>query len=175
LIVVLLVLLQGKMFCAQVWGSAATSLFCAACAVQGPEFLGVSSSLLILGFCAGLATKLADTFASEIGKAYGKTTFLITTFKRASPGDEGAVSLEGTVAAAVGGLLLSSYGLAIGLISLPMLAISTVSAFIATNVESYLGATIQEGKWITNEVINFFNTVIGAGIAICLAKVILRG
>lgn len=157
------------------WGSAATSLACAICAVQGGrQFLGISSQLHVLGFCTGLATKLADTFASEIGKAYGKTTFLITNFKRSEPGVEGAVSVEGTAAAAVGGFLLSSYGLAIGLIDGPMLAISTVAAFIATNVESYLGATIQEGKWITNEVINFFNTIIGAGIAIGAAKLFLK-
>lgn len=126
-----------------------------------------------MGFCAGLATKLADTFASEIGKAFGKTTFLITNFKRSEPGVEGAVSVEGTVAAAFGGLLLSSYGVAVRLIDVRMLAIASVAAFIATNVESYLGATIQEGKWITNEVINFFNTFIGAAIAIGAAKLLL--
>jgi uncharacterized protein (TIGR00297 family) len=117
---------------------------------------------------ASIATKLADTFASEIGKAYGKTTFLITTMARVEPGTEGAVSAEGTAAAALGGLMLSLYGYGIGLIDGRSVVISTVAAFIATNVESLLGATLQgkEGSsWITNEVINFFNTLVGAGIA----------
>ena len=70
-------------------GSAATGLVCAICAAQGDSFLGLSSNLYILGFVASLATKLADTFASEIGKAYGKTTFLITTLERVEPGTEG--------------------------------------------------------------------------------------
>ena len=73
-------------------GSAATGLACAIASTQS-EVLGISSSLLIVAYVASLATKLADTFASEIGKAYGKTTFLITTFKRVEPGTEGAVSL----------------------------------------------------------------------------------
>lgn len=34
-----------------------------------------------IGYVASLATKLSDTFASEVGKAYGKRTFLITTLK----------------------------------------------------------------------------------------------
>jgi uncharacterized protein (TIGR00297 family) len=87
---------------------------------------------------------------------------------RVEPGTEGAVSAEGTAAAALGGFMLSLYGYGIGLIDGRSVAISTVAAFIATNVESLLGATLQ-GKegfgWITNEVINFFNTLIGAGIA----------
>jgi uncharacterized membrane protein len=43
---------------------------------------------------ASLATKLSDTFASEIGKAYGKTTFLITTLERVEPGTEGLCTTE---------------------------------------------------------------------------------
>ena len=123
-----------------------------------------------------MATKLADTFASEIGKAYGKTTFLITTFQRVKPGTEGAVSAEGTAAAALGGLILSSYGWALGLISAKGVAISTAAAFLATNAESLLGATLQEKdglKWMTNEVINFLNTLIGGALAIGGAKFLL--
>lgn len=91
-----------------VWGSAATALICAALSVQPSNVFGLSYDSLILGYVASLATKLADTFASEIGKAYGKTTFLITTFERVQPGTEGAISLEGTLAALVGGSLRES-------------------------------------------------------------------
>jgi len=122
-----------------------------------------------LGYVASISTKLADTFASEIGKAYGKTTFLITTLERVEPGTEGAVSAEGTAAAVLGGLLLTLYGWSIGLISAPAIPISVVTAFVATNIESLLGASLQ-GKpsfeWVTNEFINFLNTLIGAGLAI---------
>jgi uncharacterized protein (TIGR00297 family) len=150
-------------------GSAATGLACAACSVQGASFLGISSDLYLLAYVASLSTKLADTFASEIGKAYGKTTFLITTLQRVEPGTEGAVSAEGTAASVVGGLLLSLVGYAVGLIGTPAIAISTTAAFLATMAESLIGATLQERKgfeWMTNEVVNFFNTLIGAGLAI---------
>lgn len=145
-----------------------TALICAICSVQGDSFIGISSQLYQLGYVAALATKLSDTFASEIGKAYGKTTFLITTLARVEPGTEGAVSAEGTAAALVGGSLLPLYGWAVGLVDAPSVAIATVSAFIACNVESLIGATLQEKKgfeWMTNEVVNFINTVVGAGLA----------
>lgn len=165
-----------------VWGSAATSLLCAVASVQAAasptcEFLGVSSNLFVLGFVAALATKLADTFASEIGKAYGKTTFLITSLERVEPGTEGAVSAEGTAAAALGGFLLSLYGAFVGLIEgWPMIAVSAVAAFLATNAESLIGATLQDREgfdFMTNEVVNFINTLIGGALAIFAGKIFL--
>ena len=65
-----------------VWGSAATGLICAFAAAQGGSLLGLSEDIYVLAFVASLSTKLSDTFASEIGKAYGKTTFLITSLER---------------------------------------------------------------------------------------------
>jgi uncharacterized protein (TIGR00297 family) len=127
------------------------------------------SSLYLLVFVASLAAKLADTFASEIGKVFGKTPFLITTLKQVEAGTEGAVSLEGTLAAVVGGLALSVYAYAIGLLERRgAVCISTLAAFLATNVESVLGATLQGKKgmsWMSNEVVNFINTLIGGSVA----------
>jgi uncharacterized protein (TIGR00297 family) len=167
-----------------VWGSALTGTICAAAAAHAVAsgssalFLGVSSNVWILGYVASLATKLADTFASEIGKAYGKTTFLITTFQLVPRGTEGAISLEGTLASMVGGLLLSLYAyLVVGLITTVQgVGVATVAAFMATMVESWIGATLQGKKeisWMTNEVVNFINTLIGASIAMVLGVLVL--
>eukprot|EP00578_Thalassiosira_sp_NH16_P010926 CAMPEP_0181124010 /NCGR_PEP_ID=MMETSP1071-20121207/26233_1 /TAXON_ID=35127 /ORGANISM="Thalassiosira sp., Strain NH16" /LENGTH=353 /DNA_ID=CAMNT_0023209247 /DNA_START=754 /DNA_END=1815 /DNA_ORIENTATION=+ len=166
-----------------VWGSALTGTLCALAAARsltmgGRPFLGLASDVWILGYVASLATKLADTFASEIGKAYGKTTFLITTLKPVPRGTEGAVSLEGTLASVVGGLLLAAYAyFAVGLVpSVAGVSVATFAAFFGTTAESLIGATLQEKeglKWMTNEVVNFFNTLIGAGTAMLLGKLVL--
>jgi uncharacterized protein (TIGR00297 family) len=74
-----------------VWGSAATAMICAAMTYIYPA----QASLFKIGYVASLATKLSDTCGSEIGKAYGKTTYLITTLKQVPRGTEGAVSVEG--------------------------------------------------------------------------------
>jgi uncharacterized protein (TIGR00297 family) len=159
-----------------VWGSAATSLICALLSTKESTVLNLNRKLFLLGYVAALATKLADTFASEIGKAYGKTTFLITTLERVKPGTEGAISVEGTVAALLGGFLLSISGFFLGLIDLSSVGISTIAAFIATNAESLIGATMQGKKgfgFMTNEVVNFVNTLIGGIIAIIAGKFLL--
>jgi len=165
-----------------VWGSALTGTLCAAAAAQalqssGP-FLGFGSEVWILGYVASLSTKLADTFASEIGKAYGQTTFLITNLKPVPRGTEGAISLEGTLASVVGGLSLAVYAyLVVGLIpTLQSVGIATFAAFFATMVESLIGATLQEKEgmgWMTNEVVNFLNTLIGAVVAMTMGVMML--
>jgi uncharacterized protein (TIGR00297 family) len=165
-----------------VWGSALTGVICAgaaANAIKTGSFLGMSADVWVLGYVASLATKLADTFASEIGKAYGKTTFLITTLERVERGTEGAISLEGTLASIVGGLLLPLYAYGVvGLVNgFDGIAVATFAAFVATMIESLIGATMQEKEglsWMTNEVVNFFNTLIGAGLAILIGALVLK-
>lgn len=162
-----------------VWGSAAAGTVCALGAWAMARFSAEGStsiwlSLFALGYVASLATKLSDTTASEIGKAYGQRTFLITTLQPVPRGTEGAVSLEGTLAGAAASLLVALVGLAVNLISIPGIAICVVAAFLATNAESLIGATVQEKfDWLTNELVNVINTVIGAGVAIALGLLLI--
>lgn len=137
-------------------------------------FLPAYIPILLIGYVASLATKLSDTFASEIGKAYGKRTFLITTFKPVPPGTEGAVSLEGTLAGVVGSILMAGAGVGLKLMGLNAVPLVLVAAFVATNVESLLGASLQNDQhpWATNEFINFLNTLIGSVVSIGLAVVL---
>jgi uncharacterized protein (TIGR00297 family) len=144
-----------------VWGSALTATVCAiAIAAIHLGWLAPSwEPALLLGYVASFSTKLADTTASEVGKAYGKSTFLITTLQPVPRGTEGAVSLEGTLVA-----------YSVGLISLTGVAICTIAAFIATNLESVIGATLQSKfDWLTNELVNVINTIIGALVAIAIS------
>jgi len=47
--------------------------------------------------------------------------------------------------------------------------ITAIAALIATTSESLIGATFQDNvKWLTNEVVNFILTVIGAAAAVAL-------
>ncbi len=149
-----------------VWGSGAAASVCALAAVRYPAH----AALLRLGFVASLATKLSDTCASEVGKAYGRTTYLITNFKRVEPGTEGAVSTEGTLAGLVGSLVLSGFGVAIGLVPSAAFLPCVAAAFIATNVESLIGALAQDRFAIlTNEVVNGIMTFIGAAVGMGIA------
>jgi uncharacterized protein (TIGR00297 family) len=156
-----------------VWGSALTATLCALgayglAAAPFPESPQVIF-LLLLGYVASISTKLSDTCASEVGKAYGKHTFLITTLKPVDRGTEGAVSLEGTLAGIVGSAALAIVGWLVGLITPIDILWCMIAAFIATNLESVIGATLQSKfDWLTNEVVNIFNTLMGAIVAIAL-------
>jgi uncharacterized protein (TIGR00297 family) len=155
-----------------VWGSAFAGTICAlgVAAIElnllAPEW----KSILLLGYVASFATKLSDTTASEIGKAYGKRTFLITTLQPVARGTEGAISLEGTLAGIVGGLLIALVAYGLHLIGISGVVICAIAAFVATNAESVIGATLQSKfDWLTNELVNVINTIIGAGVAIGIA------
>lgn len=149
-----------------VWGSALTAAICALATLFVAPPLKV---LFILGYVASFSTKLSDTTASEVGKAYGKRTFLITTLQPVERGTEGAVSLEGTVAGIVASAAIAFLGWAVGLIEPLGLVWCVVAAFVATNLESLIGATLQARfDWLTNEVVNIINTLIGAVVAILL-------
>lgn len=157
-----------------VWGSALTATLCALGIILitalAPGTLSWWQPLLTLGFVASFSTKLSDTTATEIGKAYGQRTFLVTTLQPVSRGTEGAVSLEGTLAGIVGSAALASVAWLCGLITPAGICICIVAAFIATTVESLIGATI-EGKfgWLTHDVVNIINTTVGALVALTLA------
>ncbi len=163
-----------------VWGSALTGALCALGVgiinwglfpVPTPHTPhSTPHTLLLLGYVASFSTKLSDTCASEVGKAYGKRTFLITTLQPVSRGTEGAVSLEGTLAGVVASVVQALIGWGVGLIDLMGVLWCVLAAFIATSLESVIGATLQSRfSWLTNEVVNILNTLIGAIVAILFA------
>jgi uncharacterized protein (TIGR00297 family) len=161
-----------------VWGSALTAALCAlGVGVINSGLIQLNSqlvprlvSLLLLGYVASFSTKLSDTSASEVGKAYGKSTFLITTLQPVPRGTEGAISVEGTLAGVVASIAIACVGWAVGLIDLLGILWCILAAFIATNLESVIGATLQtKYSWLTNEIVNILNTLIGAIAAILFA------
>ena len=161
---------SGMRGAGNVWSSALTATICAIASLFCPPQY---KYLFVLGYVASFCTKLSDTTASEVGKAYGKTTYLITNLKPVPRGTEGAVSLEGTVAGAFASVVLAMIAWIIGLISLIGIAWCVIAAFIATTSESLIGATLESRfTWLTNDLVNFVNTMIGAIAAIFLAWIV---
>ena len=160
---------SGMRGAGNVWGSALTATICAIATLFCASPI---KELFILGYVASFCTKLSDTTASEIGKAYGKRTFLITTLKPVPRGTEGAVSLEGTLAGIIASLVLAVIAWGIGMISWVDIIWCAIAAFIATTIESLIGATLESRfTWLTNDIVNFINTLIGAIVAILLASI----
>jgi uncharacterized protein (TIGR00297 family) len=138
-------------------------------------FLAVATPFreaLTLALVAAFATALSDTVSSEIGKAYGRRTFLVTTFRKVSAGTGGAVSAEGTLAGIASSALLAAAAFGIGLIPGQAVGVVVAAALVGTTLESYLGATVERMKWIDNELENFTNTLAGGLAAVGISRLL---
>lgn len=160
-----------------VWGSALAAAVCAGTIALLGTMANADQSefwipLVALAYVSSLSTKLSDTTASEVGKAYGQHTFLITNLKPVPAGTEGAVSLEGTLAGIAGSMVIAVVGWGVGLIGIWDIGLCLIAAFVATTVESLIGATLQTHlTWLTNEVVNGLNTTIGAMLGLLLGLI----
>jgi len=123
-----------------------------------------------LAYAAAVATAAADTCSSEIGKAWGRRTFLITTFRPVPPGTEGAISLEGTLAGLAGGLLVAGAGAAAGLYGTAYAVVAGFAGLLGSLAESVLGTVAERRGWLGNDLLNAVNTAIGAATAVALAE-----
>jgi len=123
----------------------------------------------LLALVAALTAGGSDTVASEIGKAWGRSTFLVTTLSRVPPGTPGAISLEGTAAGLAAAFALAAVGLGFGLIPAAALLAVVVGATAGALVESALGATLEGPGILNNDMLNAVNTAVAAAVALVLA------
>ncbi len=158
---------EGRRGPENVWGSALVGTVLALLACRAPAS---AVPVLLAGFAASFAAKLADTFGSEIGKRWGRHTVLITSLRPVPPGTEGAISLEGTAASLVGSGLMTLVMLALGLIyGWPMALLVGGVGLAATLAESIVGASLQQRcGWLSNELVNGLQTLLAALLAMAL-------
>jgi uncharacterized protein (TIGR00297 family) len=127
------------------------------------------AALALVALVAALTAGGSDTVASEIGKAWGRRTFLVTTLGRVPPGTSGAMSLEGTAAGIVSAFALAAVSAALGLIHGSAIIVVVVGATAGALVESALGATFEGPGILNNDMLNFINTTVAAVVAVAIA------
>lgn len=120
--------------------------------------------LLLTMYLGSVATACGDTLASEIGQTYKGEPRMITTFRKAPPGTDGAVSGLGQGAALFGSLAIALLAMLIPGINIDyrIVAIVVAGGFIGTNIDSVLGATLQQKGYLTNNGVNLVATIAGA-------------
>ena len=116
-------------------------------------------------FVAALVAGGSDTVASEIGKAWGRTTWSVTTWRTVPPGTSGAMSLEGTLAGIVSAFGLAWLAMALHLIPLAGVVAVAIAATMGSLLESFLGATLEGPGVLDNDTLNFINTATAAVVA----------
>lgn len=147
---------------ANVFGNSMAPLF------FGMQYGVTGNPVFAVAFVASIATALADTMASEIGKAEEKV-YLITDFKRVEAGVSGGVSVKGELAVLVGSVITSLLALSLGILDGYTAIIAAVSAFIGVHIDSVLGATLEKWGYLTNSGVNFLSTLFAGIICYIIA------
>lgn len=117
-----------------------------------------------------LIAAASDTVASEIGKAWGGRTLLVSTMKPVAPGTPGAISLEGTAAGLAAAFVMALIAWTLGLVSGSVLWIVVLAATIGSIVESALAATLEARHVLNSHLLNFINTLVAVSVALLLLR-----
>ncbi|MBB6051773.1 DUF92 domain-containing protein [Armatimonas rosea] len=158
---------------------------------------GIAALCALLGqpeaMLGALAAANADTWATELGSLFGGKPRRITTLAPAEPGESGAVSVLGTLAALAGAALIGGLPCLWGRGGLFLTV--TLAGFLGALVDSVLGATLQaqwwdeqkkrwseipQGKptrgvnWMRNDAVNILATLVGAVTAYVLGHVLIH-
>jgi uncharacterized protein (TIGR00297 family) len=154
------------------------------------------ATLIYLG---SLATATADTWATEIGKRFGKRVYDCVTLKPMQPGLSGGISLAGTLASLAGALVIAALSLIefpndeglCGLVFVKVLVVIPLAGFSGAMIDSVIGSRFQ-AKYLTrdgqiieenpagssltsgiraigNNATNFISTLLGGLIALGIA------
>ncbi len=114
------------------------------------------------GYLGAISAVSADTVASELGSLSPQWPKMITNWRLVPAGTNGAISPLGEAVSIGISLLLGVAAFALGFGGPELVAVSLVSGFVGTNVDSLLGATLERKGWLDNHSVNFIASITGA-------------
>ena len=138
-----------------------------------------------VAFISVIAVAAADTVASELGVMSDKTYLITNPKKRVKPGTSGGISVLGQIWA----IMASTYTAVFAWIvlflipftfffsddglyhfaspsnSYALIVIPLIVGFVGCQIDSVLGATLEQKGWLTNEGVNIAATSLGGLLA----------
>lgn len=151
---------RGRRTAGQVLANAGVAALLGLLCWQLPAFAPLGRLMLAGSFAAATA----DTLSSELGNVYGTRYVNILTLRPGRRGDNGVVSVEGTLLGLAGSAVVAAaYGLALGWG--PWLWWLVVAGTAGNLADSVLGATLERRGLLSNNWVNTLNTLTGAGTA----------
>jgi uncharacterized protein (TIGR00297 family) len=122
----------------------------------------------LVAFIAALAEAAGDTISSEIGQWLSGRAYMITTFKPVPAGQDGGISVAGTLAGMSASVVIVAVTYVLGLCRPGTAVVALVAAGAGNLFDSYLGATIERRGLVGNGMVNFAGTSFAGGLALGL-------
>jgi uncharacterized protein (TIGR00297 family) len=154
----------------QVLANLGATALCALPVIWFPRLSGI----LLIGAVASLAEAAADTASSEIGQATARAAYMITDFREAPIGTNGAISVAGTLAGCLAACLVAWVSAFFEVVSwnwTPLIALAGIAGMF---LDSILGATWENSGKMGNDSVNFVSTVFAADLALTVVMVTQR-
>jgi uncharacterized membrane protein len=128
--------------------------------------------LLKVMMAASFAAAAADTLSSELGMVYGRRFYNILTGKPDQKGLDGVISVEGLLFGLAGSVIIAILYAAGTNSWNNHFFIILLAGTIGNLTDSLLGATLERRQLLSNDAVNFLNTLAAALAAGALAFLI---
>ncbi|MDV0442985.1 hypothetical protein McpCs1_03510 [Methanocorpusculaceae archaeon Cs1] len=129
--------------------------------VAGAILFGITGNEIFIALFLGcIATATADTLASEIGVT-GGTPYMITTLRPVPAGTNGGVTVLGELACLLGATIICGLAFLLDVAPWYICVIGIIAGFVGTNVDSLIGALIENKGVIGNSGTNLLATLSG--------------
>lgn len=113
---------------------------------------------------AAFASATSDTLSSELGNVYGRRFYHVLSWQKDHRGENGVVSLEGSIAGIAGSAAIALLFACFAGWT-PVVAVVLLSGIAGNLFDSVLGATLERRRFIGNDTVNFLNTLFAALVA----------
>lgn len=151
---------KGRRRASQVLANAGVAAGAALLSTVNPQL----QLLCTLMVAAAFASATSDTLSSELGNIYGRRFYNIITLKKDRKGENGVVSMEGFLAGVAGsGLLAVLYSAFSGWGYFSWIVL--VAGVSGNLFDSFIGALLERKSLISNDMVNFLNTLFAALLA----------